>query len=93
MTQPSREVHTCRRVVEQLDPSDRIDAVPCVDLAPRRGRPRQAETLFSMNVRIPVSLYDEYCRASIATRVPASVLMREALTGFTPSLLRRRRGR
>lgn len=48
---------------------------------PRRplGRPRSSDLTHAVCFKLPQSIYDEYCRASLITNVPVRVLMRRVL--------------
>lgn len=64
-----------------VDREDR--AIFTEQLRNRRGRPRSAQTLV-VSVRIPVAVYDAYCRQSNATGEPVRAAMKAALCVRAP---------
>lgn len=57
-----------------------------------RGRPRSADPTLAICFKIPQSLYDEYCLASLQLRTPVRVLMKRVLKVYAHQAKRRRAG-
>ena len=51
----------------------------------KRGRPRSADTIVT-SVRVPVPVYDRYCRQSNASGQDIRALMRWVLTTYAPPI-------
>lgn len=48
------------------------------------GRPRRERTIV-VNVRLPISVYDAYCRAAYHAEEPVRTLLRQVLTQYMPA--------